>query len=493
MAVSSSICERHGYPLHPLREGVWEIPASAKPGMHVPARLYSSEKLLATLDRGVFEQVTNVACLPGIVGASLCMPDGHWGYGFPIGGVAAFDAESGVVSPGGIGFDINCGMRVMRTSLTEAEVRPRLHELVDALFRAVPAGVGAWGFAPLSREQLRRIMLEGASWCVAHGHGWHEDLDHIESRGVLDGADPDAVSERAVERGLKQLGTLGSGNHYLEVQVVPPGGIHDPVAARAMGIESEGQVLVMLHCGSRGFGHQVATDALRIFDRAMRHYGITARDRELSCAPIASSEGRAYLAAMRAAANMAFANRQAISHRVRETFARVFGKSARALGLDLIYDVSHNTAKLERHVVEGRERDLLVHRKGATRAFGPGEPDVPEAYRATGQPVIIGGSMETGSALLVGTRHAMAETFGSTAHGSGRTMSRGEAKRRVRGSALVHAMEERGIVLRAASMSGVAEEAGFAYKDLDEVVDVLHRLDLSRRVVSLKPLGTVKG
>jgi tRNA-splicing ligase RtcB len=249
----------------------------------------------------------------------------------------------------------------------------------------------------------------------------------------------------------------------------------------------------MLHCGSRGFGHQVATDALRVFDRAMRQYGITARDRELACAPISSSEGRTYLAAMRAAANMAFANRQAISHRVRETFARVFGKRARALGLDLIYDVSHNTAKLERHVVEGRERDLLVHRKGATRAFGPGEPDVPEAYRAIGQPVIIGGSMETGSALLVGTRHAMAETFGSTAHGSGRTMSRGEAKRRVRGSALVHAMEERGIILRAASMSGVAEEAGFAYKDLDEVVDVLHRLDLSRRVVSLKPIGTVKG
>ena len=493
MPASSSISERFGYALHPLRDGVWEIPTSAKPGMRVPARLYSSEKLLAGLDRGVFDQVTNVACLPGIVGASLCMPDGHWGYGFPIGGVAAFDVESGVVSPGGIGFDINCGMRVMRTSFTETEVRPRLHELVEALFRAVPAGVGAWGFARLTREELRRIMVEGAAWCVARGYGWPQDLERIESRGALAGADPDAVSERAVARGLRQLGTLGSGNHYLEVQVVPRGGIHDAVAARAMGIESEGQVVVMLHCGSRGFGHQVATDTLRVFDRARHTYGIEVRDRELACAPISSPEGQSYLAAMRAAANMAFANRQAILHRVRETFARVFGLSAQAMGLGLIYDVSHNTAKLEHHTVEGKKRELLVHRKGATRAFGPGSADVPEIYRKIGQPVIIGGSMETGSALLVGTAHAMEETFGSTAHGSGRTMSRGEARRRVRGASLLHAMGERGIVVRAASMSGVAEEAGFAYKNLDDVVEVLDRLDLSRRVVSLRPIGSVKG
>jgi tRNA-splicing ligase RtcB len=493
MPVSSSTSERFGYPLHALREGVWEIPTSGKSGMRVPARLYASEKLLAAMDQGVFDQVTNVACLPGIVEASLCMPDGHWGYGFPIGGVAAFDAETGVVSPGGIGFDINCGMRAMRSSLTEAEVRPRIRELVDALYRAVPAGVGARGFVRLSEAELRCIMVEGASWCVAHGHGWLEDLDRIESRGALPGADPDAVSARAVARGLHQLGTLGSGNHYLEVQVVPEGGIHDPVAARAMGIESAGQIVVMLHCGSRGFGHQVGTDALRVFDHAMHAYGIQVRDRELACAPIRSPEGRSYLGAMRAAANMAFANRQVILHRVRGAFEQVFGTSARALGLSMIYDVSHNTAKLERHRVGGCERELLVHRKGATRAFGPGVADVPEVYRAIGQPVIIGGSMETGSALLVGTAHAMEETFGSTAHGSGRTMSRGQAKRSVRGERLLRDMEERGIVVRAASMAGVAEEAGFAYKNLDDVVDVLHRLDLSRRVVSLRPIGNVKG
>jgi tRNA-splicing ligase RtcB len=493
MPASSSISERFGYPLHPVREGVWEIPPSGKAGMQVPARIYASDKLLAGMDQGVFDQVTNVACLPGIVGASLCMPDGHWGYGFPIGGVAAFDAETGVVSPGGIGFDINCGMRALRTSLTEAEVRPRLRELVDALYRAVPAGVGARGFVRLSEAELRRIMVDGAAWCVAHGHGWPEDLDRIESRGALAGADPDVVSARAVARGLHQLGTLGSGNHYLEVQVVPEGGIHDPAAARAMGIDAVGQIVVMLHCGSRGFGHQVGTDALRVFDRAMATYGIQVRDRELACAPIRSPEGQAYLGAMRAAANMAFANRQVILHRIRGAFEQVFARSARDLGLSLIYDVSHNTAKLERHVVAGRERELLVHRKGATRAFGPGVADVPAAYRSIGQPVIIGGSMETGSALLVGTAHAMEETFGSTAHGSGRTMSRGQAKRSVRGETLLHDMQARGIVVRAASMAGVAEEAGFAYKNLDDVVDVLHRLDLSRRVVSLRPIGNVKG
>jgi tRNA-splicing ligase RtcB len=480
-------------PVHALREDVWEIPPEAKPGMRVPARIYASAALLERMDQGVFEQVTNVACLPGIVGAALCMPDGHWGYGFPIGGVAAFDPETGVISPGGIGFDINCGMRAIRTSLTEADVRPRLHELVDALYEAIPAGVGARGFVRIGREDMRKVMVEGARWCIDRGFGWPEDLDCIEGRGTLAGADPDAVSERAITRALQQLGTLGSGNHYLEVQVVPPDGIHDADVAHALGIDAPGQVVIMLHCGSRGFGHQVATDALRVFARATKTYDIGVKDRELACAPFRSPEGEAYFGAMLAAANMAFANRQVIMHRVREVFETVFRRSARALGLSLIYDVSHNTAKLERHRVGGEERMLLVHRKGATRAFGPGTADLPAAYHAIGQPVIIGGSMETGSALLVGTSRAMEETFGSTAHGSGRTMSRGQAKRTVRGETLLRDLEARGIVIRAASMSGVAEEAGFAYKKLDDVVGVLDRLGISRRVVSLRPIGNVKG
>ncbi len=477
----------------PIGDCVWEIAPGEKPGMLVPARIYASEGLLARMDRGVFEQVTNVACLPGIVRAALCMPDGHWGYGFPIGGVAAFRADTGVISPGGIGFDINCGMRVLRTTLTEAEVRPRLGELVDALFDAVPSGVGAKGFVRLAEDEFKTVMVEGAGWCLRHGYGWPEDLAATEGGGCLPGADPAQVSRRATERGMAQLGTLGSGNHYLEIQVVPSGGIHDARAAAAFGITGPSQVLVMLHCGSRGFGHQVGTDYLRTFDQAMRGYGITVRDRELACAPFRSPEGQAYFGAMTAAANTAFANRQVITHRVREVMTRLFGRDARDLGLSVIYDVCHNTAKLERHVVDGEAVELVVHRKGATRSFGPGAPDVPEAYRAIGQPVIIGGSMETGSALLVGTAHAMTETFGSTAHGAGRTMSRAQAKRPVWGETLIEDMAARGIVVRAASKSGVAEEAGFAYKDLAEVVDVVHRLDISRRVVFLRPIGNIKG
>jgi tRNA-splicing ligase RtcB len=477
----------------PVADCVWEIPPEAKPGMRVPARIYASEALLAQMDAGVFEQVTNVACLPGIVRAALCMPDGHWGYGFPIGGVAAFRADDGVISPGGIGFDINCGMRLLRSRLTEDEVRPRLRELVDALFTAVPSGVGAHGLLRLSEADFGRVMVEGAGWCIRQGYGWPEDLDHTEGQGCLPGADPAQVSSRAVERGLRQLGTLGSGNHYLEIQVVPPGGLHDPAVARVLGIEAPGQVCVMLHCGSRGFGHQIGTDYLRAFDRVMPRYGITVHDRELACAPFRSPEGQAYFGAMIAAANTAFANRQVITHRIREVMATVFRRDARELGLSVVYDVCHNTAKLERHAIDGEVLELVVHRKGATRAFGPGAPDIPAAYREVGQPVIIGGSMETGSALLVGTAHAMVETFGSTAHGAGRTMSRAQAKRRVRGETLVQEMASRGIVVRAASRSGVAEEAGFAYKDLTAVVDVLHRLDISRRFVSLAPIGNVKG
>jgi len=477
----------------PVGECIWEIPTSAKEGMLVPARIYASEALLGQMDQGVFEQVTNVACLPGIVRASLCMPDGHWGYGFPIGGVAAFKADTGIISPGGIGFDINCGMRIIRTELTEDEVRTKLDELIEALFRAVPSGIGAQGFVHLTDAEFTQVMIEGAGWCVGRGYGWPEDLEHTEGRGALPGADPAQVSARAVSRGMHQLGTLGSGNHYLEVQVVRRAGIHDPVAARVLGVGTPGQVCIMLHCGSRGFGHQIGTDYLRLFDQVMPRYGITVRDRELACAPFRSREGQAYFGAMNAAANSAFANRQVITHRVREVFSKVFGKDARDLGLSVIYDVCHNTAKLERHSVDGHSLELVVHRKGATRAFGPREHDVPEPYREIGQPVIIGGSMETGSALLVGTAHAMQETWGSTAHGAGRTMSRAQAKRRVWGETLLKEMAERGIIVRAASKSGVAEEAGFAYKDLTAVVDVLHRLDISRKVVTLSPIGNVKG
>jgi tRNA-splicing ligase RtcB (3'-phosphate/5'-hydroxy nucleic acid ligase) len=479
--------------VNPVGDCIWEIPPSEKSGMLVPARIYASKTLLEQMDQGVFEQVTNVACLPGIVRAALCMPDGHWGYGFPIGGVAAFRADTGVISPGGIGFDINCGMRLVRTRLTEEEVRPRLAELVDALFRAVPCGVGARGFVRLTESAFRDVMREGAGWCVRHGYGWPEDLDRTEGRGCLPSADPEHVSDRAVERGLRQLGTLGSGNHYLEIQVVRPEGIHDAKIARVLGVDAPGQIFVMLHCGSRGFGHQVGTDYLRAFDAAMRRYGITVRDRELACAPFRSLEGWAYFAAMNAAANTAFANRQVITHRVREVMSAVFAKDPRELGLSVVYDVCHNTAKLEQHRVEGELLDLVVHRKGATRAFGPGMPDVPSMYREIGQPVIIGGSMETGSALLVGTAHAMAETFGSTAHGAGRTMSRHQAKRRVWGTKLLEDMAARGIVVRAASKSGVAEEAGFAYKDLTAVVDVLDRLGISHKVVSFTPIGNIKG
>jgi tRNA-splicing ligase RtcB len=474
-------------------ECVWEIAPTAKPGMHVPARIYASEALLGQMDAGVFEQVTNVACLPGIVRAALCMPDGHWGYGFPIGGVAAFRSESGVISPGGIGFDINCGMRVIRTGLTEDEVRPRLRELIAALFGSVPTGVGAKGFVRLTDAAFRKVMVEGAGWCVAQGYGWPEDLEHTEGRGCLPGADPAHVSARAMARGMEQLGTLGSGNHYLEIQVIRPGAVHDARAAKILGVEGPGQIFVMLHCGSRGFGHQIGTDYLRLFDEIMPRYGITVKDRELACAPFKSKEGRAYFGAMNAAANSAFANRQVITHRVREVFAKVFGKDAHELGLSVVYDVCHNTAKLERHEVDGAPAELVVHRKGATRAFGPGAPDVPNDYREIGQPVIIGGSMETGSALLVGTAHAMEETWGSTAHGAGRTMSRTEAKRRVRGEILLKDMDARGIIVQAASKSGVAEEAGFAYKNLDSVVDVLDRAGLSRPVVSLTPIGNIKG
>jgi tRNA-splicing ligase RtcB len=472
---------------------LWELPPGYKAGMRVPARFVATRALLERMDDGVFEQTANVACLPGILRAAYCMPDGHWGYGFPIGGVAAMDPESGVISPGGIGFDINCGMRLVRTSLTEDEVRPRIRELVDRLFARIPTGVGCAGNIPMSRSEFRDVMAQGSRWCLKKGLAWAEDLELTEEGGCFSGADPATCSEKAVERGYDQLGTAGSGNHYCEIQVVRPENVFDPAAARTFGIDLPGQVVVMFHCGSRGFGHQVATDYLQSFLKVMApKYGIRTNDRELACAPFRSPEGKAYFAAMKCAVNVAFANRQVILHRVREVFSELFRRSPEDLGMRMVYDVTHNTAKLERHAVDGAEREVLVHRKGATRAFGPGMRGIPARYAAVGQPVIIGGSMETGSYLLAGSAGS-ADTFFTTAHGSGRTMSRGQAKKLVRGQKLLGEMAARGIYVRTASYAGLAEEAGVAYKDIDEVAGATEAAGLSRRVAKLLPIGNIKG
>jgi tRNA-splicing ligase RtcB len=431
--------------------------------------------------------------LPGIVEASFCMPDAHWGYGFPIGGVAAVDAESGVISPGGIGFDINCGVRMATTNLAWGKLKPRIGKLMDVLAARVPAGVGSQGNVRITRDEFRQVLESGAVWAVRNGYGSREDLEHTESQGCFPNADPEQVSEQAVERGFRQIGTLGSGNHYLEIQLLRPDGVHDAELARAFGLDIPEQVVVMFHCGSRGFGHQVATDYLQSFLRAMpKEFGLPIIDRELACAPFASSQGRDYFAAMCCAANMAFANRQVILHRIREVFGEVFRCAPEELGIRSVYDVSHNTAKIERHVIDGVERRLLVHRKGATRAFPPGHPELPKAYRSTGQPVIIGGSMETGSYLLVGVEGG-GSSFFSTAHGSGRRMSRSRARKLVRGAELRDQMEERGIAVRAASLRGLAEESGLAYKDVDEVAEAAEVAGLSRRVAYLVPVGNLKG
>ncbi len=486
MAVSSAMKR--------ISSTVWEVPTSFKPGMRVPARIYGTEKLIREMDQAVYDQITNVATLPGITGHAFCMPDGHFGYGFPIGGVAAMDPEQdGVISPGGIGFDINCGMRLMTTNLTIEEVRPRMKDLVDRLYERVPAGVGSTGFLKISKAEFRKIAAEGARWCIREGLGWNEDLMMTEESGCIAGADPSKISERAIDRGYNQIGTLGSGNHYLEIQVARPEDVIDPETARAFGITIPNQIVVMFHCGSRGFGHQVATDYLQVFLRAMQtKYGIRVLDRELACAPFHSPEGKDYFAAMKCAINMSFANRQVIAHRIREVFSEVCGRPADRLGMHAVYDVAHNTAKLERHEVGGRVRTLLVHRKGATRAFGPGMEGLPDRYRRAGQPVIIGGSMETGSYLLAGVPTG-GQTFFSTAHGSGRTMSRTKARKLWHGRELQRDMEGRGVYVRTASWSGLAEEAGGAYKDIDEVVGATEAAGISRRVVRFVPLGTVKG
>jgi len=476
-----------------VAEATWEIPPSAKAGMRVPARIYATPELLAQMDDGVFEQVTNVAMLPGIVGHACCMPDGHWGYGFPIGGLAAMDPDHGVISPGGIGFDINCGMRLVRTNLVFDDVRERIPALVDALYTRVPAGVGARGLLRLNDDDFRALAVHGARWCVEHGYGWPEDLERTEERGAMSGADPDRVSPRALERGRQQVGTLGSGNHYLEIQIVKPEQVYDRAVAARLGIDRPHQVVIMFHCGSRGFGHQIASDYIQAFLPLMASkFGIELPDRDLACAPFSSQEGQAYFAAMACAINMSFANRQVILHRIREVFADVLQRDARDLGLEMVYDVAHNTAKLEQHEVNGRRRRLLVHRKGATRAFAAGMPDIPAAFRDIGQPVIIGGSMETGSYLLRGTPSGQ-QSFFTTAHGSGRTMSRTQAKKQFRGQELARDLKQRGIYIRAVSYAGLAEEAGAAYKDIDAVVAATERAGLSLPVARFTPVGNVKG
>jgi tRNA-splicing ligase RtcB (3'-phosphate/5'-hydroxy nucleic acid ligase) len=479
--------------LHRISETVWEIPASYKQGMRVPARIFATEPLIRTMDNGVFEQITNVATMPGIIDHAFCMPDGHWGYGFPIGGVAVMDPDHGVISPGGIGFDVNCGMRLVLTNLSYDEVKPRLRELVDRLFARVPAGVGSSGFLNISQDEFRSMVERGARWCVKKHYGMQEDLENTEEEGCISGADASKVSQKAVERGYRQVGTLGSGNHYLEIQVARPENIFDRDLAEAFGITIPNQVVLMFHCGSRGFGHQIATDYIQIFLRAMTSkHSLTVLDKELACAPFRSPEGQDYFAAMKCAINMSFANRQIILHRIREVFSDLFHRDPYDMGLRQVYDVAHNTAKIERHQINGELRKVLVHRKGATRAFGPGMEGIPHAYRDAGQPVIIGGSMESGSYLLAGVNTGGIAYY-STAHGSGRTMSRAQARKKFRGRELQQQMEARGNYVRTASYSGLAEEAGSAYKNIDDVVDAAERAGLSRRVARLLPVGNVKG
>jgi tRNA-splicing ligase RtcB len=470
----------------------WEIPKNYKRGMRVPGLVYANEAMLEAIkEEQSLEQVANVAFLPGVVSRSLAMPDIHWGYGFPIGGVAATRVSDGVISPGGVGYDINCGVRLLRTNLTENEVRPKIKDLVNALFHDVPSGLGSEGKIRVGEKEINEVLTEGAHWAVKRNFGLPQDLEATEETGRMKGADPDKVSARAKKRGAPQSGTLGSGNHFLEVQVVRE--IYDEVAAKTMGIERTGQVLLLIHTGSRGLGHQVCDDYLRIMEEAVTRYGINLPDRQLACAPLESKEGKDYLAAMACAANYAWANRQCITHWARESFVKVFGKSLEELGMRQIYDVAHNIAKIEEHVVDGQKITLCVHRKGATRAFPAEHRDVPAQYKEVGQPVLIPGDMGRCSYVAVGTERAMAETFGSTCHGAGRVQSRGAAKRSLRGVDVAEELRAKGIIVKAASMASLAEEASQAYKDVSQVVEVTHKAGISKKVAMASPLGVIKG
>jgi len=478
----------------------WRLPQDEHAGMRTDGVIYADEGLMADMvSDPALLQVRNVACLPGIIGHALAMPDFHYGYGFPIGGVAAEDVREGVISPGGVGYDINCGVRLLRTDLTRQQLQPRMQELVDALYGSVPAGVGGRrgeGQIRLEVGELRQVLRRGGRWAVENGHGWPEDLEVTEERGELAGADAELMSPRALERGLPQLGTLGSGNHFLEVQAVDE--IYDKAAAAALGLEAVGQVTVMIHSGSRGLGHQTCDDALETMQDAVRKYGLQLPDRQLACAPVDSPEGQAYFATMACAANYAWANRQCLAQAVREVFERVLKSSARALGMHQVYDVAHNIAKFEEHDAGApgaspSRRQLCVHRKGATRAFGPGRAEVPAAYREWGQPVMVPGDMGTASYVLLGTEVAMRETWGSTCHGAGRQLSRAQARKRQRGGQVLARLRAQGITVRAAGKETLAEEAPEAYKDVDRVVQACHGAGISRKVARLVPLGVIKG
>ncbi len=467
-----------------------EIPREYRPGMRTNGIIYVDAKLESGLEQKAIDQVANVASLPGIIGPSLAMPDIHMGYGFTIGGVAAFDVNDGVISPGGVGYDINCGVRLLRTDLVKEEVIPELKALVEGLYREIPTGVGSKGKLRLNSEDHKRVLVKGARWVVEQGFGDESDLEHTESGGCIEGADPGIISQKAYERGKSQLGTLGSGNHFTEIQFVDK--VYDDSTANALGL-FEGQVVVMVHTGSRGFGHQVCTDFLEVMKRAVKKYSIVVPDRELACAPFHSPEAEDYLSAMKAAANYAWANRQLITHWVNESFMRAFNAGPRAIGMSLVYDVAHNIAKIEEHVVKGKKRRLVVHRKGATRAFPAGHRELPDSYRNIGQPIIIPGDMGRASFVLIGTEKGMQESFGSTCHGAGRVMSRNQAIKKAKGRAIWREMEDRGIIVRATGRNTLAEEMPEAYKDVSDVVNVVHNAGLSRKVARLRPLGVIKG
>jgi tRNA-splicing ligase RtcB len=472
-----------------LSETMWKIPREG--GMRVPGLIFASEAMMGDILRDdAVRQVMNVAHLPGILKYSIGMPDIHWGYGFPIGGVAAMDAEEGVVSPGGVGYDINCGVRLLRSELTTDALRPKLRELVAALHREVPSGVGSTGFVRLTKEDEEKVLTEGSRWAVSKGFASAEDVVCTESGGKLPGADPDAVSAVAKKRGRDQLGTLGSGNHFLEIDEVTE--VFDEEAARAFAL-FPGQAVVLIHSGSRGLGYQVCDDYLATMAEYMRRNAIDLPDRQLACAHIRSPEGKRYLSALTAAANYAFANRQLLAHQTRETFLRFLGMGPRDLGMRLVYDCGHNNAKFEMHEVDGKKRKVLVHRKGATRCFPAGDAEIPESYRGVGQPVLIPGDMGNASFVLAGSPGAMDVSFGSTCHGAGRKMSRTQAKASVRGKSIIQEMEKRGVLVACASHKTLAEEIPEAYKDVSEVVNVVHDAGIARKVARLRPLAVVKG
>ena len=470
----------------------WRIPRAFKPGMKVPGVIYADEKLLKDIYQDkALEQVANVAFLPGIVNASFAMPDIHWGYGFPIGGVAATDPENGgVISPGGVGFDINCGVRMLRTNFQYDEIKDKIKDLVYALFSDVPAGVGSKGDIRVSAKEEREILIKGSRWAVEEGYGTREDLECTEENGAIQGADPAAVSERAYQRGKAQSGTLGSGNHFLEVQAIDQ--LYDRDICDELGLDL-GQVTIMIHSGSRGLGYQICDDYSRSMVHCLQKYNTNVPDRQLACAPVNSSEGKAYLAAMKCAANYAWANRQCLMHLTRKVFERIFGTSWQDMGMHLVYDVAHNIAKIEKHTVNGEEKTLCVHRKGATRSFGPGDARIPKQYRAVGQPVLVPGDMGRYSFLLVGTEGAMRQTWGSTCHGAGRVMSRHEAIKKMHGRQVQEELAGRGIIVRAKGRDTLSEEASYAYKDVADVVETCHGADISRMVAKMRPLGVAKG